>query len=137
IVERIPGSALEGVRYHHPFAAEVPYHAQPHGDAAYSVILGEHVAADRTGLVHTATGHGVEDFDAGKKYGIPVFSPVGEDGRYTTEAGRFAGLAVKAADATSEADAAVLDALEQKGLLLSRRNEKHAYGHCWRCKNPI
>src|SRR5581483_1030047 len=72
ILERMPGSALEGVRYQHPFRAEVPYHQTPASEWSNRVILGKHVAADRTGLVHTATGHGVEDFDVGKQYGVPV-----------------------------------------------------------------
>ncbi|MEA3201231.1 MAG: isoleucyl-tRNA synthetase [Thermoplasmata archaeon] len=137
VVERMPGAALEGVGYRHPFAREVPYHQTPASARNNKVILGEHVAADRTGLVHTATGHGVEDFDAGKKYGIPVFSPVGEDGRYTSAAGSLQGLRVKSKEGTSEADGVVLQTLRDHGLLLASRNEKHSYGHCWRCKNPI
>src|SRR5581483_3714953 len=156
VLEKLPGRALEGLRYEHPFAREVSYHSTPASEWNNRVILGAHVAADRTGLVHTATGHGVEDYEVGKQYGIPVFSPVGEDGRYTVAAGTLQGLQVKSAKGQSdtaapsarpvgnpgtaglsEADAYVLDSLRQKGLLLASRPEKHAYGHCWRCKNPI
>ncbi len=137
VLERIPGSALEGLRYQHPFRVEVPYHQSPASEWNNRVILGKHVAADRTGLVHTATGHGVEDFEVGKQYGIPVFSPVGEDGRYTAAAGTLQGLQVKSAGPVSEADEIVLDSLREKGLLVASRPEKHSYGHCWRCKNPI
>ena len=79
--------------------------------------------------MHTATGHGVEDFEAGKKYGIPVFSPVGEDGRYTALVGPLAGLQVKSQDVRSPADERVLELLSERGALISQRNEKHSYGH--------
>ena len=137
VLARLTGADLEGLHYTHPFRDEVAYHQTPSSGWNYRVILGKHVEADRTGLVHTATGHGVEDFEVGRQYGIPVFSPVGEDGRYTDAAGPLAGLAVKSAETTSEADARVIEMLTQKGLLLSSRAEKHSYGHCWRCKNPI
>ncbi|HWG89248.1 MAG TPA: isoleucine--tRNA ligase [Candidatus Thermoplasmatota archaeon] len=146
ILERFPGTQLEGLKYDHPYAAEVPYHRQPASEYNNRVILGAHVASDRSGLVHTATGHGVEDFEVGKKYGIPVFCPVGENGRYTEAVGPFKGLAVKAAPAEpksekekrfSEADYAVIEDLTRKGLLLDSRMESHSYGHCWRCKQPI
>ncbi|HWH08496.1 MAG TPA: isoleucine--tRNA ligase, partial [Candidatus Thermoplasmatota archaeon] len=136
VLSTFQGREMEGLRYVHPFRGEVPYHARPASEWNNRVILGDHVATDRSGLVHTATGHGVEDFEVGRKYGIPVFSPVGEDGRYTHEAGAFAGLAVKT-EAGSPADDAVLAKLRERGLLLASRMEKHAYGHCWRCKNPL
>ncbi|HVM45596.1 MAG TPA: isoleucine--tRNA ligase, partial [Candidatus Thermoplasmatota archaeon] len=136
VLSTTKGAELEGLHYAHPFAEEVPYHRVLASGWNNRVILGAHVAADRTGLVHTATGHGVEDFEVGRKYGIPVFSPVGEDGRYTEDAGSLAGLRVKAKD-ESEADARVLALLRERDLLVGARNEKHAYAHCWRCKNPI
>ena len=137
VLARMPGSELEGLHYTHPFLDEVPYHQTPASGWNYRVILGKHVAADRTGLVHTATGHGVEDYEVGKQYGIPVFSPVGDDGRYTEAAGSLKGLAVKSGATTSEADGYVIEALDHKGLLLASRVEKHSYGHCWRCKNAL
>ena len=137
VLSRVPGVELEGLRYAHPFRDEVPYHREPASGWNNRVILGRHVAADRTGLVHTATGHGVEDYEVGRQYGVPVFSPVGEDGRYTADAGSLQGLAVKSSEGTSPADQHVLDALRARGLLLASRDEKHAYGHCWRCKNPL
>ena len=136
IISTVKGAELEGLRYTHPFAEEVPYHRTPASGWNNRVILGAHVAADRTGLVHTATGHGVEDFEVGKKYGVPVFSPVGEDGRYTEAAGALAGLRVKAKE-DSEADLRVLQLLRERDLLVGSRKEKHSYAHCWRCKNPI
>ena len=136
VVSTMKGAELEGHRYTHPFAEDVPYHRALASGWNNRVILGAHVAADRTGLVHTATGHGVEDFEVGKKYGIPVFSPVGEDGRYTEAAGTLAGLRVKAKE-DSEADTRILELLRARGLLVGARKEKHSYAHCWRCKNPI
>jgi isoleucyl-tRNA synthetase len=136
VLGTMPGTALEGLRYRHPLAPDINIE-WPASDWTHKVILGKHVAADRSGLVHTATGHGVEDFEAGKKYGIPVFSPVGEDGKYTSEAGPLEGLQVKSKETRSPADERVLALLAERGALLSQRNEKHSYGHCWRCKNPI
>ncbi|MHB8586611.1 MAG: isoleucine--tRNA ligase [Thermoplasmatota archaeon] len=140
ILSTMSGRELEGLRYVTPFAREVPYHAQGAAgpsDRRYSVLLSTHVEADRTGLVHTATGHGVEDFEVGARYGIAPFCPVGENGAYTVEAGPLQGLAVKASDALSPADARVLALLSEKGLLYAKGTDRHSYGHCWRCKNPI
>ncbi|HLE97247.1 MAG TPA: class I tRNA ligase family protein, partial [Candidatus Thermoplasmatota archaeon] len=137
VLERMRGAHLEGWRYAHPFRDEVPRHREPRGKEQ-TILLGAHVAGDRTGLVHTATGHGAEDFDVGVKYQIPPFSPVGEDGRYTKEAGSLAGLRVKGAESDAEdADKRVLALLREKGLLVHAKDETHSYGHCWRCKNPI
>ncbi len=131
VVEHMTGEDLEGIPYEHPFLDEVPYHRDPASDASYTVLLGEHVTAEYTGLVHTATGHGAEDFDLGVEHGIPPFSPVGTDGRYTDEAGAYAGLHVK------EANDRILQDLQGKDLLLHHGTLTHRYGHCWRCKTPI
>lgn len=130
MVDLVKGEELEGLRYEHPLLKEVP--KQNDFKSEHRVITGEHVTIEEgTGCVHTAPGHGVEDFEVGKEYGLPVFSPVGPDGRFTEEAGKYEGQYVK------DADEQILDDLEQKGVLLKRGVIRHSYPHCWRCKTPL
>ena len=126
----VKGSTLEGLQYEHPLLDEVP---KQRGYAEFHrVILGSHVTLDEgTGCVHTAPGHGEEDFEVGLRYGLPVFSPVGPDGRFTEEAGKYAGMFVK------EADRVILDDLQKKGLLVKHGTVVHQYPHCWRCQSPL
>lgn len=115
------GSDLEGLVCRHPFM-----------DRDSLVILGEHVTIDQgTGCVHTAPGHGVEDFEVGKKYHLPVLCPVDDKGVFTHEAGPFAGMAIE------DANVEILKALITEGYLLSKGSLKHQYPHCWRCKKPV
>jgi isoleucyl-tRNA synthetase len=130
VLEVRSGRDLEGWAYEHVFAPEVPYHGEDDGKR-YRVILGEHVTADKTGLVHTATGHGAEDFEVGQRVGIGPFCPVDEEGVYTAEAGVFQGRFVK------DAEPDILERLRGKGALLASGKESHSYAHCWRCKSPI
>ncbi|MDD4716370.1 MAG: class I tRNA ligase family protein, partial [Oscillospiraceae bacterium] len=102
------------------------------------VLVGGHVTLEAgTGCVHTAPGHGVEDFLICKKYddegktNIGVIVPVDEKGRMTQEAGPFAGLYY------AKANNAILDALAEQNALLAKETITHQYPHCWRCKNPI
>lgn len=130
VVGHATGKELEGTRYAHPFA-ELPYHRSRPTPRNSTVILGEHVSAENTGLVHTATGHGQEDFEVGQRYGIPPFCPVDEAGLFTADAGTYAGLYVK------DADPRLIEDLRAKGLLLHDGKIRHRYGLCWRCKTPI
>jgi len=115
------GADLEGVTYKHLLF-----------DRVSPVILGDHVTVeDGTGAVHTAPGHGHEDFIVGQKYGIPALNPVNEKGVFTEEAGQFAGLFYE------KANPVVIEALEQAGMLLAHSKIRHSYAHCWRCKNPV
>jgi len=130
IVETRDGEDLVGWRYEHPLQAEVPEF--PDSEGAGQVYTAEYVEADRTGLVHSAPGHGEEDFERGHELGLEVFSPVGSDGVFTEAAGKYAGSAVRDAD-----DAVVAD-LDDKGLLLeSEDGHTINEGHCWRCDTPI
>ncbi len=115
------GSAFEGLKLAHPFYdREVP------------VILGEHVTLDAgTGAVHTAPGHGLEDFIVGQRYGLEVDNPVGGDGRFLPGTPLFAGQHV------FEANERVVDALKAHGALLREARFTHSYPHCWRHKTPI
>ncbi|HEV8359506.1 MAG TPA: isoleucine--tRNA ligase [Candidatus Thermoplasmatota archaeon] len=130
VLETRSGRELEGWRYDHVFAEEVPHHRDP-GEKRNRVILGTHVTADKTGLVHTATGFGAEDFEIGQQVGIAAFCPVDEAGVYTAEAGVFAGQFVK------DAEYEITELLRGRGALLQAGTETHSYAHCWRCKNPI
>ncbi len=129
----VRGSDLVGTTYRHPLAGTAdppvtggaPLDAQP-------VVAADYVSAeDGTGCVHTAPGHGADDFRTGKAHGLPPFSPLDDHGRYTDEAGP----ALKGKKANGDANEAVLALLGSS--LLSRGTIRHSYAHCWRCKGPI
>jgi len=130
LMGQVKGKELEGTSYEHPLLEEVP--KQREFTQHHRVICGEHVTLEEgTGCVHTAPGHGEEDFVIGVKYNLPVFSPVGPDGKFTADAGKYSGLFVK------EADKTILDDLKQKGVLLKHEVITHSYPHCWRCQTPL
>lgn len=127
LIKTLPGTDLVGTEYESPLVAQVPIQAEiPH-----RVVLADYVALENTGLVHTATGHGWDDFLTGLREGLPIFCPVDGSGHYTKKAGVFEGLYVKD-PATNQQ---VLDALGDH--LLHEGKITHRYGHCWRCKTPI
>ena len=121
IVADCQGSALEGLLLQHPFyERQVP------------IILGDHVTTDAgTGAVHTAPGHGQEDYVVGMKYGLPVDNPVGNNGVFLPSTELFAGLHVFTANDQ------VLDVLRERGKLVHHEALLHSYPHCWRHKTPI
>src|SRR6476660_2098920 len=84
-----------------------------------------------TGAVHTAPGHGHDDFVIGKRYGLDIYCPVDNAGRFTPEVEHFAGQRV------FEANAQIVEFMRQRGVLLFTENYEHRYPHCWRCKNPV
>ncbi|UPM43380.1 isoleucine--tRNA ligase [Halocatena salina] len=129
VIESFDGEELVGWTYEHPLDEEVPDH--PEGEDALQVYTGDYVEIDRTGLVHSAPGHGEEDFERGQELGLPVVCPVGPDGVFTERAGAYAGQFVKDADTEIMAD------LDRKGLLLAEGTVSHDYGHCWRCDTGI
>jgi isoleucyl-tRNA synthetase len=116
----VTGAALEHLQLNHPFYARtVP------------VILGEHVTTEAgTGAVHTAPGHGAEDFEIGQVYGLPVSNPVGGDGVYLPDTELFAGQFVW------KANDAIIETLQANGVLLCHQPFRHSYPHCWRHKSP-
>jgi len=129
IVSRHRGSDLEGMTFRHPLHA-----ADPVFNRLSPVVLADYVTLDAgTGVVHTAPGHGEEDFRTGRKYGLEVLCPVDGQGRFTADAGPFQGKAIR----PGEADGAVLQALHESGNLLKRAPYKHNYPHCWRCHGPL
>ncbi len=121
ILATFAGKLLEGLKARHPFEAR---------DSL--IILGEHVTLEQgTGCVHTAPGHGEDDYVIGLTYDLPVFTPVDDRGCFTEEAGRFAGQFV------FKANGAINRLLDDTGYLLAEETVRHAYPHCWRCKKPI
>jgi isoleucyl-tRNA synthetase len=115
------GSDLEGLHLAHPFyEREVP------------LILGEHVTTEAgTGAVHTAPGHGQEDYIVGRRYRLAVDNPVGGDGRFLPDTELFAGQHVFVANN------AVIEVLASRGALVHEEKLRHSYPHCWRHKTPI
>ena len=122
VVATIKGSDLEYIKTQHPFI-----------DRTSLVIVGDHVTLESgTGCVHTAPGHGVEDFEVCKNYPeLPIVVPVDAYGKLTEEAGQFAGLS------TEEANKPIALHLEQTGALFALEKIIHQYPHCWRCKKPV
>jgi len=120
-IAEVKGAALEGVRFRHPFL-----------DRDSVGVLGDYVTLDTgTGVVHTAPGHGWDDYLTGVRYGLDIYCPVDEAGRFLPEVAEFAGQKV------FEANPKVIELLRAKGALLGSGQETHSYPICWRCKNPI
>ncbi|WDY51902.1 isoleucine--tRNA ligase [Vibrio fluvialis] len=115
------GADLELSQFNHPFY-----------NFTVPAILGDHVTTDSgTGVVHTAPGHGQEDFAVGQKYGLEVANPVGSNGVYLPDTELFAGQHV------FKANDAVIEVLKEHGALLHHHAYEHSYPHCWRHKTPI
>lgn len=121
VIKEIKGTDLEGITYRHPLFNRIS-----------PVILGDHVTLETgTGLVHTAPGHGEDDFIVGKKYGLDILCPVDSRGYMTLEAGEFAGLFYE------DANAAILKRLDEENKLLKEIVITHSYPHDWRTHKPI
>ena len=122
VVATVKGSDLEYIKTAHPFL-----------DRESLVIVGDHVTLESgTGCVHTAPGHGVDDFNVCQNYPeIPTICPVDSNGVLTEEAGQFAGLT------TDEANKKIAVYLDENGYLFALKKIIHQYPHCWRCKTPI
>ena len=114
-------AGLEGKKCRHPFL-----------ERDSLMVLADYVTADSgTGCVHTAPGHGADDYLTGRRYGLEVLSPVDDDGRFTAEAGRYAGEQVPQVNRRIIAD------LAADGSLVKEQVLNHSYPHCWRCKEPV
>lgn len=130
-VGRASGQALVGAAYRHPLPAGWRA-ALPVDADVFKVVAAEYVTMDTgTGLVHTAPGHGEDDFRTGKQEHLPIISPVDDEGRYTSEVGELAGARV------FDANAAINTMLQEVGALLAAGEGEHEYPHCWRCKQPV
>jgi isoleucyl-tRNA synthetase len=120
-IAHIKGTALERLTFRHPLY-----------DRDSLAVLGDYVTLDQgTGAVHTAPGHGADDFLTGRKYGLEIYAPVGPDGRFSDDVALFAGEQV------FEANPAVVEALNDTGHLWHHHSITHQYPHCWRCHNPV
>jgi isoleucyl-tRNA synthetase len=123
---------LEGTGYLHPFG----YRGDP---PAFTLTFARHATLEAgTGLVHTAPGHGADDYVVGRKIGLPIYAPVGSDGRFTPEVPPIDDLAL-AGMKVFEANPKIVAKLAEKGFLLNKPGDsvQHQYPCCWRCKNPI
>ncbi len=121
VIHTFEAGELNGLKARHPFA-----------DRDSLIILAAHVTLEAgTGAVHTAPGHGREDYDAALEYGLDVYSPVDDTGRFTKEVPFFAGQFV------FDANKSVIAKLKENGKLLLETEIVHSYPHCWRCKNPV
>jgi len=136
VTMRLPGRNLEHLSTRHPFI-----------DRASPIVLADYVTTESgTGAVHTAPGHGAEDYLTGLKYGLPIYCPVGDDGRYVADGQVPADLvglttleSVEDLEAKrpSPANIAVLRKLAETGSLFAKQRYVHSYPHCWRSKTPI
>src|SRR5947209_5688362 len=131
VVETRKGSDLVGLAYLHPLRTKLPYQKSAKGEWVHKLVSSDTVAAEYTGLVHSAPGHGPEDFELGQRLGLPAFSPVDAGGRFTADAGAYAGQKVR------EANPGIIADLRAARALFADETILHAYGHCWRCKTPI
>jgi isoleucyl-tRNA synthetase len=117
----LAGERLAGAAVRHPFL-----------DRDSAVVTAGYVELETgTGAVHTAPGHGTDDFDTGVTYGLPVLNPVDGAGRFTADAGAYAGLNI------FKAQPQIIDDLRASGMLVAHESYEHSYPHCWRCKNPV
>ncbi len=121
ILAKIDPKELEGKKAKHPFY-----------DRESLIILGDFVTLDTgTGIVHIAPGHGEEDYHIGLKYGLEIYVPVDQEGRFYEDVPLIGGLNI------FKANKVILDILKEKGHLLYQDTIEHSYPHCWRCKKPV
>ncbi len=117
----LKGGDLKGLIYTHPFNLRKG-----------KVVLVNYISGEEgSGLVHTAPGHGNEDYQTGLKYGLEMVMPVDSRGRFDSSAGEFSGMNVH------DANKPIIDKLSVLGLLLAEGKISHSYPHCWRCKHPV
>jgi len=128
LLRTLSAKEMQELHYHHPLLDLVPGQK----GISHGVYSADFVTAENTGCVHIAPGHGLEDYELGLNHNLDIFCPVGEDGRYTSEAGeKYQGKYVK------EADGEVILDLDERKVLVAKDRLTHRYGHCWRCKTPI
>src|SRR5665213_1140951 len=115
------GHELAGMHFRHPFL-----------DLQVPAVLANYVTLDQgTGIVHTAPGHGADDFQTGQKYGLETYAPIDDRGRYTEGLPEYKGKTI------FEANPIVIALLRNRGMLVAESKLTHSYPHCWRCHNPV
>ncbi|MFH1395368.1 MAG: isoleucine--tRNA ligase [Candidatus Omnitrophota bacterium] len=123
VLEEKPGKVV---------AEEIPIAKHPFIDRDSTIVLADYVTKEEgTGCVHTAPGHGQDDYITGKKYNLPVIMPVEATGKFSADSGEFAGQNV------FEANRDIIEKLRRENMLIKTEDIKHSYPHCWRCKEPI
>ncbi len=121
VLATFAATGLEGKKCRHPFM-----------DRESLLVLADYVTADSgTGCVHTAPGHGADDYHTGLRYGLDPLSPVDDDGRYTAAAGVYAGQQIP------QVNRRIIDDMAASGVLVKETALNHSYPHCWRCKKPV
>ncbi|MGA7570599.1 MAG: isoleucine--tRNA ligase [Candidatus Aquilonibacter sp.] len=121
LLASVPGERLDGTSVRHPFM-----------DRDSLVVLADYVDLETgTGAVHTAPGHGADDFETGVKYDLPILNPVDAAGHFTQEAGPYAGMFI------FKANKQIVEDLRASGALFAAADYEHSYPHCWRCHNPV
>ncbi len=130
VIGNYSGEKFDRLKARHPFI-----------DRESMILLGDHVTLDAgTGAVHTAPGHGYEDYVIGRQYGLEVYNPVDNRGYFVKEVEHFAGqrvIALSKADAANDGNRAVIAHLQSIGALLRQEKFQHQYPHCWRCHHPV
>jgi len=121
VVKTFKGASLEHLRYRHAFL-----------EREGIFVLGDYVTLDAgTGLVHTAPGHGADDFNTGRRYGLEIYTPVNHRGEFTPDVPLWAGMHV------FKANPLIVELLRERGALIAGEQITHSYPHCWRCKHAI
>ncbi|MBN1550487.1 isoleucine--tRNA ligase, partial [bacterium] len=121
IIVRFKGDVMEGLECRHPFY-----------DRVSKCVLAEYVTYETgTGCVHTAPGHGQEDYETGIKYGLDIYNPVDDEGKFEKDLPIFGGMNV------FDANSAINDHIQKNETLLAKETITHSYPHCWRCKKPV
>lgn len=130
VLGTVKGRDLEGLEARHPFI-----------NRASPIVLAEYVTTDSgTGCVHTAPGHGVEDYQTGLKYGLEIYCPVSDQGTYQDDGQipqALVGVSVLEKEGHCPANRKVLELLSESGALIHKESFKHSYPHCWRSKTPV
>ncbi len=121
VLVTFPGRDLEGLKARHPFI-----------DRESVFVLADYVTLDQgTGAVHTAPGHGLDDYLTGLAYGLEIYTPVDNSGGFTSEVETYGGMNV------FDANPVILSNMQKTGVLLKSEEVDHSYPHCWRCKQPV
>jgi isoleucyl-tRNA synthetase len=132
VVGAVRGSRLVGLRYDHPLPPEARGRVEDESKV-FRIVAADYVTMDTgTGLVHTAPGHGEDDFRTGEREGLPILSPLDDAGRFTELVPRYQGTKVL------DANARIVEDLKESGALVHEdKHFRHEYPHCWRCRNPV
>ena len=132
IVKTVKGCDLVGLSYDYILDIPKQFEFEKEFENVHTILAGDHVElGEGTGLVHTAPGHGPEDFEVGQANDLPIFCPVGEDGCFSDDAGKYA------SKFTKDENPVIIKDLEDKNLMYNADTIEHRYGVCWRCKTPI